>query len=142
MIRRDITRRLGLDVGDMRIGLALSDPEGILASPLTIIERTTDEQALEAIVDIVRQNQVGQIIVGLPRRMDGSLGGQAEKTTDFARRLGCCTGVPLEFRDERLTTVSARRLQRAADIKKAKRREHDDAMAAALILQGYLEEGR
>ena len=120
--------------------MALSDPDNVLASPLTIIDRRDDGQALEAIVNIVSQQQVEQIIVGLPRSMDGSLGGQAEKVQAFTRRLCSHTQVPVEFRDERLTTVSAKRLIQSANAKKTRGKVRDDAIAAALILQGYLDE--
>ncbi len=132
-------RSLGLDIGDKRIGVALSDPLGILASPLTIINRSSHDQAdIEAIISIVSQYQVGQIIVGLPLSMNGSVGMQAEKVKVFTGELRAHTEVPLEFRDERLSTVSAKRLMR--EVGKTKKPRHDDAMAAALILQGYLDE--
>ncbi len=115
---------------------------GILASPFTIIDGSDERQALEAIVAIINQHQVGQIVVGLPRLMDGSIGKQAEKVKAFVQRLGRHTQVPLRFRDERLTTVSARRLMQAARTKKMKRKVRDDAAAAALILQGYLDEAQ
>ncbi|MFC1974587.1 Holliday junction resolvase RuvX [Chloroflexota bacterium] len=135
-------RSLGLDVGDKRIGVALSDPGGILASPLTIINREDDRADIEAITSIINQHEVGQIVVGLPRSMDGSLGQQAEKVETFTQKLRDCTEVPVTFRDERLTTVLARRLMQAASTKKTKKRVRDDAIAAALILQGYLDEAR
>jgi putative Holliday junction resolvase len=134
-------RSLGLDIGDKRIGVALSDPEGILASPFTIINRTDDAADIEAISDIVNQQQVQQIIVGLPRSMDGSIGKQAEKVETFTQKLSGNTEVPVEFRDERLTTVSARRLRQSAGRKKTGKKTRDDAVAAALILQTYLDEG-
>ena len=135
-------RSLGLDIGDKRIGVALSDPGGILASPLTVINRGDESRDIEAIVDIIRQKQVGRVIVGLPLSMDGSLGKQAEKVKAFTQRLCEQTQVPVEYRDERLTTVLAERLMRAAGNKKTGRKARDDAQAAALILQGYLDEGR
>ncbi len=119
--------------------MALSDPGGILASPLTIFERGDEEQAIRAITDIIEQYQVGRIVVGLPRSMNGSIGIQAEKVQAFVEELRRYTQVPVEFRDERLTTVSAQRLMRIANPKK-KRKARDDAVAAALILQGYLDE--
>ena len=122
--------------------MALSDPDGILASPFTIIDRKEDRQALEAIITIVNQHQVKQIVVGLPRSMNGSIGKQAEKVKAFVQRLCSHTEVPVEFRDERLTTVSAKRLMQAATTKKTKKKARDDAVAAALILQGYLDEAR
>ena len=122
--------------------MALSDAEGILASPSTIIDRKDDTADIEAITDIVNRYEVKQIIVGLPRSMDGSLGRQAEKVTDFTRKLCNCVEVPVEFRDERLTTVSARRLMREARPRKTRKKVRDDAVAAAVILQSYLDETR
>ena len=135
-------RSLGLDIGDKRIGVALSDPGGILASPFTILDRRSDAADVAAIIDIVSQQQVEQIVVGLPRSMDGSIGMQAEKVKSFAQKLCSRTEVPVEFRDERLTTVSARRLMQSVGRKKTHKGARDDAIAAALILQGYLEETR
>ena len=120
--------------------MALSDPNGILASPLTIINCQDDITDVEVITGIISQQQVKQVIVGLPRSMDGSLGKQVEKVKTFTQKLCSHTEVPVEFRDERLTTVSAKRLMRAANTKKAKRKAKYDAIAAALILQGYLDE--
>jgi putative Holliday junction resolvase len=133
-------RSLGLDIGDKRIGVALSDPEGILASPFTIINRRDESLDIEAIIDIIRRQQVGRVIVGLPRSMDGSLGGQAEKVKAFTQKLREHTETPVEYRDERLTTVMAERLRRAASSKKTKKKARNDAQAAAIILQGYLDE--
>ena len=135
-------RCLGLDIGDRRVGVALSDPEGILASPFTIIERTDDSQALAAIADIINKQDVGQIIVGLPRSLDGSLSGQADKVKDFAQKLLEQVEIPLEYRDERLTTVMAQRLKRASGGKKGWGKARYDAEAAAIILQNYLDESR
>ncbi|MFQ6121664.1 MAG: Holliday junction resolvase RuvX [Dehalococcoidales bacterium] len=130
-------RSLGLDIGDRRIGVALSDPQGILASPVTIINRRNDPTDIKAIIDIVSQNQVEQIIVGLPLSMGGSVGRQAEKVKAFVRELCNHTEVPVDFRDERLSTTSAKRLMQT--VRKTKK-TRDDAVAAALILQGYLDE--
>lgn len=117
--------------------MAMSDPGGILASPLTIIERRDEVADIEAIHDIVRQNRVALIVIGLPRSMAGGLGPQAEKVKAFTEALAEHIQVPLEFRDERLSTVSARRIMR--EVKKT-RGTRDDAIAAAVILQGYLDE--
>jgi len=135
-------RNLGLDIGDKRIGVALSDPEGILASPFTIITRRDITADVEAIINIVNQQGVERIIVGLPRSMDGSIGRQAEKVEAFAQKLCSHTEVPVEFRDERLTTVSAKRLMQSVGKKKTGKKARDDAIAAALILQSYLDETR
>ena len=121
--------------------MALSDPEGILASPLTIIERSDDGADIEAIIGIVKKQRVNRIIVGLPISMSGSTGLQAEKVKAFAQKLGSHKNVTVEFRDERLTTVSARRLVVAGGRKMRGKVRHD-AIAAAIILQGYLDEAR
>jgi len=133
-------RCLGLDIGDKRIGVALSDPGGILASPLTIIERTEDSQAIKAIADIINKEQVGQVVVGLPLSLDGTLSGQAEKVREFTDKLAEQINIPLEYRDERLTTVMAQRLKRASGGKKGRGKTRYDAEAAAVILQSYLDE--
>jgi len=133
-----MARTLGLDVGDRRIGVALSDAQGILVSPVSIIERTAEGIAVKAILDIVGKNAVGKIIVGLPVSMNGTIGSQAEKVKTFAEELRQQTKVPVEYRDERLSTVSARRLKQSGP--KNNRKLHHDAMAAAVILQSYLDE--
>ncbi len=135
-----MARIMGLDVGDRKIGVALSDPGGILASPLTIIDRVDEGKDINTILEIINQRQVEKIIVGLPRSMDGSIGEQARKVEAFVQLLSQQTRLPIEFRDERLTTVSARRLMQAASTRKSKKKARDDAIAAALILQGYLDE--
>jgi putative Holliday junction resolvase len=131
---------LGLDVGDRRIGLALSDPGGILASPLTIIEHTTELQDIEAILKIAKEREVERIIVGLPRLMNGDIGPQAQKVQTFVEAIRSHTQIPIEYRDERLTTVTAQRLKQETSSKKKNRNLRYDAMAAAVILQDYLEE--
>ncbi len=135
-----MARSLGLDIGDSRIGVALSDPQGILATPLTIIHREDEAADCRAIADIITQNQVEMVIVGLPYNMDGSLGQQSEKVKAFVRVLSSYIAVPVAFRDERLSTVTARRLMRDAGGKKGKAKVHDDAIAASVILRGYLDE--
>jgi putative Holliday junction resolvase len=135
-----MTRSLGLDIGDKRIGVALSDPQGVLASPLTIITCQNETVDIETIISIISQHQVECVVVGLPRSMDGSLGKQAEKVKAFVQKLSSQTKVPVEFRDERLSTVSAKRLMQAAYAGKTRKKARDDAVAAAIILQSYLDE--
>lgn len=134
-------RSMGLDIGDKRIGVALSDPGAILASPHTIIECSNEEQDIAAIIRIATQHEVGQVVVGLPRSMDGMVGRQAAKVEAFVERLRSHTEIPIEFRDERLSTVSAKRLVQSSG-RKAKKKPRYDAAAAAVILQAYLEEKR
>jgi putative Holliday junction resolvase len=137
-------RSLGLDIGDKRIGVALSDALGILATPLTVIERRSDNQGIADILQIVARNQVELIIAGLPQSMDGSLGFQAEKVRLFAEKLRQASPVAVEYRDERLTTVEAKRMLEEGRTKKLARNKKGeyDAAAAAVILQSYLNETR
>jgi len=132
-------RSLSLDIGDKFIGVALSDSGGILASPHTIIYRQSESADIEAIVDLVVRHEVKQIIVGLPLSMNGNSSMQTKKAEEFSRVLSQRVAVPILFRDERLTTVAAKRIVRA---KRARggRKNRFDAVAAALILQAYLDE--
>jgi len=133
-------RSLGLDVGDKRIGVAMSDPSGILASPFTIIERKNTVTDIDAISQIIKNNDIGQIVVGLPLSLDGGSGMQAEKVKTFAQKLVDGIKMPVDYRDESFTTVSARNLMLETKSKKARRQTKDDAIAAAFILQGFLDE--
>ena len=133
-----IPRILALDVGDARIGLALSDPLGILARPFKILTRQNSLRDIEDILDIVRANNVERIIVGLPVNMDGTSGGQVDKVREFVKELQKHTPLPTEFKDERLTTVEAKNLLQSS--RKTTRNLRYDAHAAALILQSYLND--
>jgi putative Holliday junction resolvase len=132
-------RTLGLDIGDKRIGVAISDPEEILASPLATITREDDKKAIDDIIKLVDQHNVERIVVGLPYSLDGSIGGQANKVMDFTEKLSKYTRASMEIWDERLSTVAVERLLREAGKKKAKKKARLDAAAAAFILQGYLD---
>ncbi len=133
---------MALDVGDRRIGVALSDPTGILATPYTIITCTEIGPDIDAVLEIVAAQDVARIIVGLPLSMAGSLGHQAEKVKAFTDQLSARTDVPIEFRDERLTTVAAKRLKPPRTGKRRRGKERYDDAAAAVLLQAFLEEGR
>ena len=137
-----VGRILGLDVGDRWIGVALSDPIGILASPLIRISRTGTEDAVEAILQLVRQYEVERIVAGLPYSMDGKIGQQAKKVQDFLQQLSQCLEIPVETWDERLSTVAVGRMMIEAGVKRGRRKGQVDANAAALILQGYLDKLR
>jgi putative holliday junction resolvase len=135
-------RSLGLDVGDRRTGVALSDPLGILASPLLVFELKTDVEDIAFILKLVQQHNVEKIIVGLPQSMDGTMGSQADKVKAFGEKLTKQSPVPIEYRDERLTTVSAKRMLMESGNKKysKSKKVECDAAAAAVILQSYLNE--
>ena len=132
-------RYLGLDIGDKRIGVAISDPEKILASPLTTISRNDDAVAIEAILELINERQVQRIVVGLPYSLNGSVGKQANKVISFVEMLSTYTPVDIETCDERLSTVAAEHLLVEAGISRDKRKLQRDAAAAALILQRYLD---
>lgn len=126
---------LGLDVGEKRIGVALAD--GLIAIPLTVINRAGEEIDLERVLALAQEHGVERIVVGLPRSLDGSIGRQAERVLDFSRALS--QHVPVDTWDERLSTVAAERLLLDTGMKREKRKEKRDAMAAAIILQAYLD---
>lgn len=128
---------LGLDVGEKRIGVALAD--GLLAIPLTVIDRAGEGADLERVLALAEEHGVERIVVGLPRSLDGSIGGQAERVLTFSKVLSESTDVPVDTWDERLSTVAAERLLLDAGVKREKRRAQRDAMAAAIILQAYLD---
>jgi len=111
-----------------------------MASPYTIIGCEGDDTDIEAIVNIINQQDVGMVIVGLPHSKIGDLGVQAKKVMGFARKLKEHTSVPVEYRDERLTTVLAKQLKKTDKNKKSKDKVRYDAVAAAIILQTYLDE--
>ena len=132
-------RVLGLDIGEKRIGVALSDPQGLLAGALTIIERRDSAADIQAILNLVEKHGVERIVVGLPRSLNGSIGQQAEKVQAFSKMLGQKVDVPVESWDEWLSTVAAERLLIEVGARRAKRKKHRDAIAASFILQGYLD---
>lgn len=135
-------RGLGLDVGERRIGVSLSDPEGILAMPLTVVDVRTEEEALERIAELAREHEVDRVVVGLPLSMDGSMGLQAQRVTAFADTLAERMEIPVDTWDERLSTVAAGRALTEAGVKRGKKRKRLDSAAACIILQGYLDRSR
>ncbi len=130
-------RLLGLDVGEKRIGVALSEG-GILARPLTVIHRRTRVEDFATIADLVRQHQVERVVVGLPTSTEGEVGAQARRVKRFSRDLARTLPAPLVFVDESYTTVEALDIMTTAGQSRKKRRERVDAVAAAVILQAYL----
>jgi putative Holliday junction resolvase len=135
-------RILGLDVGEKRIGLAISDPLGITAQGLGVLNRQDLATDLAQLLDLARKWRVQEIVVGLPRHLDGRLGGAAPEILELARSLGESLGVKVVTWDERLTTVEAERVLLQADLSRRRRRKVVDQVAAVLILQGYLDSRR
>ena len=131
-------RIMGIDYGDARTGIALSDLLCSIVGSTTVIHSRNSEKTLAEIQKIVKENDVGQIVMGLPKNMDGSEGPRAELCRDFAKQVGETTGLPVAFWDERRTTVEAHNILSAHNYHGKKRKNTVDAVAASLILEGYL----
>jgi len=132
-------RTLGIDLGERRIGLALSDEDGVLASPLGTVQRTGDRAAVREIARIVREREVGDVVLGLPLRLDGTEGPAAAGARAFAERLGAEIERPIHLWDERMTTVQAERAMIEGGARRSERREKIDRVAAAILLQSFLD---
>jgi putative Holliday junction resolvase len=132
-------RLLGVDLGDKTIGLALSDVERSIATPLETIRRSKFSRDAERLRALVAQFDIGAVVLGLPLNMDGSEGPRAQATRAFARNLNPLIGIPVVFWDERLSTAAVTRTLIEADASRAKRSAAVDKMAAAYILQGALD---
>jgi putative Holliday junction resolvase len=132
-------RVLAIDPGSVRLGLALSDPTGTIAQPLSVLTRRSEAEDLKALSDLVEQHDVELIVVGLPRMMNGRLEAAARDAQAFGAKIGQATGRAVAYWDERLTTVAAERYLIDQGKRRAKRRQEVDRLAATLLLQGYLD---
>lgn len=135
-------RIIGLDYGTKTVGVALSDESQIIASPHITIERkhpTKLRQTYAAIEDIIREYEVGLIVLGLPKNMNNTEGERVEDTKAFGENLERRSGIKVVYVDERLTTAQADRILDATGVPLSGRKEHIDKMAAAIILQTYLD---
>ena len=132
-------RVLALDVGDARVGMAVSDPTGLTAQPLHAFERQGAAADAARVLETARAYDVATIVVGLPLGPDDELTPQAKKVRRFARALRRETEIPVVLFDERLSTAEAEELLIAADVSRARRKRVLDSVAAAAILRGYLE---
>ena len=132
---------MGLDVGEKTIGVALSDELGLTAQPCQTLKRKGEDQDLRAIRMLLEERGISVVVVGLPKNMDGSIGRQARRVTAFAARIEESLDIPVVLWDERLSTAAAERVLIEADMSRAKRRKHVDKLAAAIILQGFLDSG-
>ena len=137
-----VVRIMGLDLGSRTIGVAVSDELGLTAQGVKTIRRKSREEDLKEIVSLLSRFAVEEVVVGLPKNMDGSLGKQAEKTLEWARVLQERIQLPVATWDERLSTVEASRVLLEADLSRKKRKGVIDKVAAILILQGYLDQTR
>lgn len=134
-----MSRILGIDYGTVRIGLALSDPTGTLASPLPCLEKKSIPQIRTALTELIQNHDIAKIIVGLPRNMDGSYGPSAEKVRYFISQIESNLNIPIETQDERLTTVQASKQLSSIGMSQKDLRKKLDSSSASLILQQYLD---
>ena len=131
-------RVIALDVGDVRIGVAISDPTGIIAQPLEVYKRVgygPDSRYVKALCD---RYETDQVLLGLPLNMDGTLGGQAQKAQDFGRVLEERMGLKVFYQDERRTTVTAESVLISGNVRREDRKLYVDKLAAAVILEQWL----
>lgn len=133
------TALAGLDLGDKTIGVAVSDRIGAVATPLETIKRKKFSVDAERLMQIIAERDIGGIVLGLPRNMDGTEGPRCQSTRAFARNLTRLTDLPITFWDERLSTVAAERALLEADTSRKRRAEVIDHVAASYILQGALD---
>ena len=133
---------MALDVGEVRIGVALSDETETLASALTTLAAIGPRKDANAVVRLLNEHGAGALVVGVPYRLDGSVGPQAEKVIAFVERLRRSLRVPVETWDERLTSVEADERLAAAGVRRSERKGRLDRAAAALVLQEYLDARR
>jgi putative Holliday junction resolvase len=132
-------RTMGLDLGSHTIGVAVSDELGVTAQGLKTIKRKSKEEDLKEILEIIKQLEISKVVVGLPMNMDGTIGKQADWVLNWIKTFEQKIQVPVVTWDERLSTVEASRVLLEADLSRKKRKKAIDALAAVLILQGYLD---
>ncbi len=135
-------RTLGLDVGESRIGVAVSDPTGTITSPLAAIRRANLEEDIRAVTTLAEEQEAEAIVVGLPISLNGRMGPQARRTQEFIRSLSSQSPVPVHTQDERFSTVEAERLLRDAGRAPSRDKGLRDSAAACVILQAYLDARR
>jgi len=133
-------RIAGLDVGDKRIGVAVSDPLGITAQPIGVVQRRSVVRDVAAVAALLVGYPIDRFVAGLPLELDAHEGHQAERVRRFCDALAERTGLEVVYRDERLTTAQSERLLVESGVRRDKRRGIVDKMAAALILQSYLDQ--
>ncbi len=132
-------RILGVDYGTKRVGIAISDPMGMLATPLSVETIRTVEEAIAAVCRIACDRGVVRIVVGIPINMNGTSGSMALEAGKFVELLKTASGLPVDITDERLSTSLVERMLLQADVSRERRKEVRDKLAAQVILQGYLD---
>ncbi len=133
---------MGIDYGDARTGISISDPTGFLAGQPQVINQWNLEKLTDELCELIRRERIEEIVMGLPRNMDSTEGERAQKCRALAAELEARTGVPVVLWDERRTTIEAHAILHATGKKQKKHKKSVDAVAATLILQGYLDRRR
>ena len=131
-------RYLGLDLGTKTLGLAISDKSGMISSPYQVLRYNDINLLIDELLLIIKQEQVDELVLGLPKNMNGSLGFAAERSMNFKKMLENKTNIPIHLVDERLSTMEAEKLLISADVRREKRKKIIDGMAASIILDTYL----
>lgn len=133
---------MSIDYGNVRTGIAISDIRGILASPLCVIKESYQPKLVDKIIELINENKIEKIVIGLPRNMDGSYGYRCDDCKSLGQVIGEKINIDIEFEDERLTTVMAHNILSDNNVRGAKRKQTVDAVSAVMILQSYLDKNR
>lgn len=133
---------MSIDYGDVRTGIAISDIRGILASPLCVIKESYQPKLVDKIIELINENKIEKIVIGLPRNMDGSYGYRCDDCKSLGQAISEKINIDIEFEDERLTTVMAHNILSDNNVRGSKRKQTVDAVSAVMILQSYLDKNR
>ncbi len=133
---------MSIDYGNVRTGIAISDIRGILASPLCVIKESYQPKLVDKIIELINENKIEKIVIGLPRNMDGSYGYRCDDCKSLGQAIGEKINIDIEFEDERLTTVMAHNILSDNNVRGVKRKQTVDAVSAVMILQSYLDKNR
>lgn len=133
---------MSIDYGDVRTGIAISDIRGILASPLCVIKESYQPKLVDKIIELINENKIEKIVIGLPRNMNGSYGYRCDDCKSLGQAISEKINIDIEFEDERLTTVMAHNILSDNNVRGAKRKQTVDAVSAVMILQSYLDKNR
>ena len=133
---------MSIDYGDVRTGIAIYDIRGILASPLCVIKESYQPKLVDKIIELINENKIEKIVIGLPRNMDGSYGYRCDDCKSLGQAISEKINIDIEFEDERLTTVMAHNILSDNNVRGAKRKQTVDAVSAVMILQSYLDKNR
>ena len=134
------TRKMGIDYGDKRIGVAMTDALCIISSPYEVFENRSEEQSLQHLNKLIKEFNVDEVAMGLPLNMDGSEGERAKIHREFGEKLASLSGIKVEYVDERLTSAEAEEILIQSKVRREKRKELIDKISAQIILQTYLNQ--